>query len=420
RADAGWGVVNATPYALTRQAVLPPDAAATLSAGTVTQPVADGTLIEIGPLAPYSVTPLRADAPLGPVTASRTPDGALLENDLLRLEFDADAVLTRIYDKRTNREVLAEGQAGNRLQAFEDRPISWDAWDIDAFFEDRGEVIGGLLAFDVIETGPLRASLRIERAFRSSRVTQEIRLSAASPRIDFVTEVDWHETHILLKVAFPVAIFSPVATYEIQWGSIMRPTHRNTSWDYAKFEVPAQRWADLSEADYGIALLNDCKYGYDVLRDTLRLSLIKSATMPDRVADQGRHSFTYALLPHLGDWRRGEVIRQAWSLNSPAIAEPSFRSSLGGKALVATDRPNAVVETVKVAEDRTALIIRLFEAHRARGPVRILFSRPPIEVRRCTLLEEPEGAPLPIQDTTVTLDLRPFEIVTLKVTFPAT
>ncbi|MEM1428000.1 MAG: glycoside hydrolase family 38 C-terminal domain-containing protein [Pseudomonadota bacterium] len=414
----GFGVVNATPFPITRQAVIPPDAAATLPAEAVTQTVEGGTLIEVGPLAPYSVTPLRSDRPVGEASAARLPNGGIrLENDVLTLDFDTDATLTRIFDKRAAREVLKDGQAGNRLQVFEDRPISWDAWDIDAFFEDRGEVVGGLTRFEIVEAGPLRAAIWIERAYRSSRITQQIRLCAASPRIDFVTDVDWQETHLLLKVAFPVAVFSPVATYEIQWGSIMRPTHRNTSWDYAKFEVPAQRWADLSEADYGVALLNDCKYGYDVHKDVLRLSLIKSATMPDPTADRGPHRFTYALLPHLGDWRRGEVIKQAWSLNAPAVAERSFRTALGGKPLVSSPAPNVVIETVKVAEDRAGLVIRLFEANRARGPVEIRFSRPLAEARRCTLLEVPEGPPLAVDGTTLPLTLRPFEIVSLRVRF---
>ncbi len=418
RGEGGWGVVNATPFPITRQAVIPPEAAEDLPVGAATQAVESGTLIEIGPLAPYSVTPLRADVPKGWATGSRTDAGAaIVENDVLRLEFDAAGTLTRIFDKRVDREVLKEGEAGNRLQVFEDRPISWDAWDIDAFFEDRGEIIGGLTRMELIETGPLRTSLRIERSYRSSLLRQDIQLCAGSPRIDFVTEVDWHETHLLLKVAFPVAIFSPVATYEIQWGSIMRPTHRNTSWDYAKFEVPARRWADLSEADYGVALLNDCKYGYDVHKDVLRLSLIKSATMPDPVQDQGHHQFTYALLPHPGDWRAGGVIRQAWSLNAPAVAERSFRAALGGKPLVSCADENVVIETVKVAEDRNGLVIRLFESHRARGSVRIAFSRPPREVRPCTLLEEPLGVPLALDGLEVSLTLRPFEIVSLRVRF---
>ncbi|MEM6738779.1 MAG: glycoside hydrolase family 38 C-terminal domain-containing protein [Pseudomonadota bacterium] len=418
RAEDGWGVVNATPFPIIRQAVIPEHVARDLPADAATQSVTGGILIEIGPLAPYSVTPLRADAPRGWVRAVRHADGGFtLENDLLRLDFSSDAALTRIYDNRIGRDVLKPGEVGNRLQVFEDRPISWDAWDIDAFFEDRGEVVGGLMSAEVIEEGPLRVALRVERAYRSSRLVQEIRLCAASPRIDFVTDVDWRETHLLLKVAFPVAVFSPVATYEIQWGSIMRPTHRNTSWDYAKFEVPAQRWADLSEADYGVALLNDCKYGYDIHKDVLRLSLIKSATMPDPKADRGHHRFTYALLPHLGDWRAGEVIKQAWSLNSPAVAEHSFRAALGGKSLVESRAPNVVIETVKVAEDRSGLIVRLFEAHRSRGPVRIAFSRVPAEIHRCSLLEEPFGDPIPTDGTEALLTLRPFEIVSLRVRF---
>ncbi|MGR3468810.1 MAG: glycoside hydrolase family 38 C-terminal domain-containing protein, partial [Shimia sp.] len=195
--------------------------------------------------------------------------------------------------------------------------------------------------------------------------------------------------------------------YEIQWGSIERPTHRNTLWDYAKFEVCAHKWADLSEADYGVALINDCKYGYDVKGDVLRLSLIKSATMPDPVADQGLHSFTYALLPHTGDWR-GEVLAEAYELNLPFgpavdVAPP----------LVVTDRPGVVVETVKPAEDGDGIILRLFEAHRARGPVTLTFPGTVRRVERCTILEETEAI-LALDADQVTLDVTPFEIVSLR------
>ncbi len=308
--------------------------------------------------------------------------------------------------------MLVGGQVGNRLQAFEDRPISWDAWDIDVFFEDRGEIVAGVTEISVTETGPIRASLRIERRFRNSTITQHVRLHHHSKRIDFETEVDWHETHTLLKVAFPVDILAPTATYEIQWGVIERPTHRNTPWDYAKFEVPAQRWADLSEGDYGVALLNDCKYGYDIRDNVMRLSLIKSATMPDVKADQGLHRFTYALLPHTGGWRNG-VLDQAMELNRPLRILPET----GGQpqAIVTCDAPNVVIETVKPAEGRAGFVVRLYEAHRQRGPATLNFHRDVREVRRCNLLEDP-GEAVPLDGQSITLDLKPFEIVSLLCT----
>ncbi|MBB5514166.1 alpha-mannosidase [Rubricella aquisinus] len=406
--NGGTALANTIPFAKTRTVTLPHD---TMVDG-VTQNAEDGILIQ-QTLPPYSVSDPAPETPQAGLSIAQDATGTVMENALIRLEFSADADLIRIYDKTAQREVLKPGEAGNRLQVFEDRPISWDAWDIDAFFEDRGEVITGLTRCEIVESGPLRVALRIERSYRNSRVAQVIRLTPHSKRIDFVTEVDWHETHLLLKVAFPVQVFSPNATYEIQWGSIERPTHRNTLWDYAKFEVPAHRWADLSEEGYGVALLNDCKYGYDIREDVMRLSLIKSATMPDPVADQGRHVFTYALLPHEGCWR-GDVLAEAYELNMP----PRLIGGTGdGRALVAALEPNVVVETVKPAEDGDGLIVRLFEAHRRRGPVTIRFADAPRSVQPVNLLEEDAGAPLPSDGPDVTLPLTPFQIVSLRVRF---
>ncbi|MGR3435680.1 MAG: glycoside hydrolase family 38 C-terminal domain-containing protein [Shimia sp.] len=356
---------------------------------------------------PYACIALRADAPRHEVGVDETTDRVVLANELIHVEFDRTGTLVRVYDKEAGRDVLKPGHNGNRLQVFEDRPLSWDAWDIDSFFEDRGEIVTGLVRFEVIERGPLRAAVRIERSYRNSTIVQEVQLRADGKRIDFRTHVDWHETHLLLKVAFPVAVFAPQATYEIQWGAIERPTHRNTLWDYAKFEVCAHKWADLSEADYGVALLNDCKYGYDVKGDVLRLSLIKSATMPDPVADQGPHDFTYALLPHRGDWR-GRVQAEAYELNLPfgPAAAPA-------PPLVTCDDPRAVIETVKPAEDGEGIVVRLFEAHRSRGRVRLSFDRRYARIEACDILER--GLDVVAHDAdAVEVDLTPFQIVSLR------
>ncbi|MDJ1017497.1 MAG: glycoside hydrolase family 38 C-terminal domain-containing protein [Paracoccaceae bacterium] len=367
----------------------------------------DGALVRLGEVAPWSITPVAAEAPEHPVTAIQTDAGITLENACIRLEINPDGDITRIFDKRSDREVLAAGAIGNRLQVFEDRPLSWDAWDIDAFFEDRGEIITGFTEMEVTETGPLRAAVRIVRTYRRSTIEQVIRLTSDGARIDFVTDIDWHETHLLLKVAFPVNVKSQRATYEIQWGSIERPTHRNTLWDYAKFEVPAQKWADLSEGDYGVALLNDCKYGYDIRENVMRLSLIKAATMPDPVADQGRHQMTYALLPHSGDWRM-DVMDAAYELNRPlrsarARPRPAFATS---------SAEHFFVETVKPSEDGGAIVVRGFEAFRQRGPVTLTFDRRYARISTCSLLEDAEVLLAENADQ-VTFDVTPFQIVSL-------
>ncbi|MFQ6546866.1 alpha-mannosidase [Aestuariibius sp. 2305UL40-4] len=407
--QGGVSIVNPSPFEGGRVVSLDDKPAGVPAQG------ADGSwLIWMPDVAPYSVTPLdRAEEPPAGLCIFRDDKDLILENALIRIVIDGDGDLISIFDKEVGREVIPVGERGNRLQVFEDRPLSWDAWDIDSFFEDRGEIIRGLTRLEIITEGPIQVSALIERSYRSSTIRQKICLHAHSKRLDFETEVDWHETHHLLKAAFPVAVFARQATYEIQWGSIQRPTHRNTSWDYAKFEVPAQKWADLSEGHYGVALLNDCKYGYDVTDNVLRLTLIKSATMPDPKADQGRHVFTYALLPHKGDWR-GEVLREAYDLNLPARVVPVQGDGL---ALARTNAENIIVETVKPSEDGDGVILRLFEAHGARGATRVTFGKPVASAAISDLLELKELGALDLIDNSVALYFTPFQILTLRVRF---
>lgn len=418
--DAAFVVLDGAPLPAPRLVTLPKGSGAIAEDGVSlpTQIIAGGVLVELPQRPGLSIRALRpaagALAPVDGATAVRTDyGGAVLENAHVRVEIGAHGMLTSIWDRATGREVLKAGALGNKLELFEDRPVSWDAWDIDIFFEDRGEVISSLNSMEVTETGPLRATVEIVRIFHKSRLVQRISIGRHSARIDFDTEVDWHETHLLLKTAFPVSVRATRAEFDIQWGQIDRPTHRNTSWDAAQFEVPAQKWADLSEGDFGVALLNDCKYGYDVRGDVLRLSLVKSATMPDVTADQGLHRFTYALLPHAGNTRLA-VRREAYALNLPprVIAGPG--RGTGAPAWVARCAdPRAVIETVKPAEDGDGIVLRLFEAHNTRGPVTLTLHPAITAVERCGLLED-AAEPVPIANGCVSLDLRNYEIVTLR------
>lgn len=376
------------------------------------QTTQDGLLVDLPKLPPYGALPLQDAKPSsaeGNAEAGLDQTGAWLENMSVRVEIALDGTLNRIYDKGLAREVLAAGESGNQLWAFEDRPLSWDAWDIDTFIEDRAEQIGGVTDIKILEAGPLRASIQIIRSYRASTIIQRIELLRGSPRIDFVTEVDWQEHHTLLKTAFPVSVHSSRATYDIQWGQIERPTHRNTSWDFAKFEVPAQKWADLSEGGFGVALLNDCKHGYDIKDNVMRLSLIKSSTMPDPGADQGRHVFTYALLPHAANLAR--VRQEALALNQPVCITRTNRAACA--PIVTCKNENVVIETVKPAEDGNGFVLRLYEAGHRQGTVRLEFGVPVKQVFRVTLLEDPEEE-IPLNDCGVQLGLTPFEIVSLR------
>ena len=416
-----WLMLDASPLPGTRYALLDPEAGPLQEGGTplAKQDVAGGRLVELPEGSVLGARPLQAAedwaAPQEGVRAEALADGGVvLENALLRVVIGPHGMLTSVHDKRAAREVLKPGMFANKLELFEDRPVSWDAWDIDIFFEDRGEVVTALNSLEIIESGPLRATVEIRRAFRRSTLVQRVRLTRSSARIDFDTEVDWHETHLLLKAAFPVAVRAARARFDIQWGQIDRPTHRNTSWDAAQFEVPAQKWADLSEGDFGVALLNDCKYGYDVRADVLRLSLIKSATMPDATADQGLHRFTYALLPHLGDSRM-DVRREAYALNRPPrlFSGTNTAGAPPSGPIAATSDPRVVIETVKPAEDGNGIVLRLFEARNTRGPVRLRVHPDVRAVEACGLLETRRD-PLELRDGLVEFELGNHEIKTLR------
>jgi alpha-mannosidase len=384
-----------------------------------TQSTTDGTWIAAGDLAPFSITPLSiADGDAtAPDTGLRvTP--TLLENAHLRVELNEAGDITRIYDKANQREVVPPGAIANQFQLFEDRPIKFDAWDVDIFFDDKMWTADPATSVDVVDAGPLRATLEVRRRVLHSDCVQRISLAYDSPRLDFDTTIDWQERCILLKVAFPVEVLSPVATYEIQWGNLQRPTHRNTSWDWARFETCAQKWVDLSEGDYGVSLLNDCKYGHDIRDNVMRISLLRGTTHPDPEADLGEHRFVYSLLPHAGSWGEATVAA-AYALNDPLIvaqggeaANPqSLISNI--QSLISVNRPNVVVETVKQAEDGDGVVVRLYECQRQRGPVVLTAGFDLAEAWHTNLLEENQAA-LETEGSSVTFYVKPYEIVTLR------
>jgi alpha-mannosidase len=339
----------------------------------------------------------------------------VLENELLRVTWDADGLLRSVYDKEHEREVLAPGRRANLFQLHDDNPQDYDAWNVDIEYLDSWVDLVDAPTIAVVESGPQRGAVRFERAFGSSEIVQTMRLATGSRRLEFVTEVDWHERHKFLKVAFPVDVHASRATYEIQFGHLERPTHANTSWDVARFEVCAHRWADLSEPGYGVAILNDCKYGHDVRGNVMRLSLLRSPAWPDPESDQGRHRFSYALFPHAGDLREAGVVTEAEAFNLPLDVVPAGRGGTqpDTQSVVRADRPNVTIEAVKQADAGEALIVRVSEAWGARGRVELSTMRPIVSAERVDLLERSRG-PVACHDGTVVLDLRPFELVTLQ------
>lgn len=348
-----------------------------------------------------------------------------LENEHYRLELNDNGHMVRLLDKANAREVLAPGRRGNVLQLFEDKPLAFDAWDVDPYYQETLREVTELRECAVEENGPVRAVLRLRWAFGSSEVVQRIVLRAGERRIDFRTHVDWRERRTLLKVAFPVQVRARHATYDIGLGAIERATHWNTSWDWARFEVPAHRWADLSEGNYGVALLNDCKYGYDVKDDVLRLTLLRSPIRPDPDADRGKHEFTYALLPHAGDWRASDVVRQAQDLNvplrtarmrvgGPRVAAPNETAMAATFGFAHADAGNVVIETLKRAEDGDGWILRMFEATGSRsGDVTVRFGIDIARAAVCDLLED-ELVPLEVEGGRLRIPFGPYEVVTIR------
>jgi alpha-mannosidase len=351
-----------------------------------------------------------------PASDAVTVSDRSLENELLRVAWDDDGLLTSVFDKEHDREVLAPGGRGNVFQLHEDLPRDFDAWNVDLDCFDRRNDLTGVSSISVVERAPRRAAVRFVRDFGASRITQTMRLASGSRRLEFDTEVDWHERHRFLKVAFPVDVHASRATYEIQFGHVERPTHTNTSWDVARFEVCAHRWADLSEPRYGVALLNDCKYGYDIHGNVMRLSLLRSPGWPDPETDQGRHRFAYALFPHAGDLRESGVVEEAEAFNLPLTVLPASSATRGTRpaaaSIVAVDRPNVTIEAVKKADREDAVVIRLCEVWGARGPVRLAPDMPVRSAVRADVLER-EIAAATITEGGIDLDVRPFELVTL-------
>ncbi len=381
------------------------------------QAVEGGLWLAPGTLPPLSVTPLTvASGKIDPPQTGLEAAPDHLENAFVRVEFNRAGDITRIYDRVNRREVLPAGALANQFQAFEDRPLNWDAWDIDIFYDDRMWLSEPAESIEVVEAGPLRATLKITRRILNSPYEQYISLACNSPRLDITTTIDWRERSVLLKAAFPVDVLAPVATYEIQYGNVQRPTHRNTSWDWARFEVAAQKWVDLSEGDYGVSLLNDCKYGHDIRDNVIRISLLRGPSLPDPQADLGSHTFTYSLLPHSGNWER--TIPAAYALNDPVVvARGTGRAvdpaSAALEGMVRPDRPNIVIETIKQAEDGRGVIVRFYEACRQRGPLTLTTAFPLAEAWQTDLLEE-DQARLEVDANHVALTVRPYQIVTLR------
>ncbi|ATL86232.1 alpha-mannosidase [Streptomyces malaysiensis subsp. malaysiensis] len=439
----GPTVLNASPYEREEIAVLDAETAAALPSGALVQPLDEGrtaVAVRVAGLgaAPLGAAPRAAAATSGaphgapPVTALSDGQSIVLDNDRLRVTIDAEGLLTSVLDLDASREVLAPGSRGNLLQLHPDHPNHWDAWDIDRHYRRSHTDLTGAESVELIESGPLRATVRVIRSFGASRTTQELTLAAGDRRLDIATEVDWQESEKVLKAAFPLDIHAKVSTAEIQFGHVDRATHTNTSWDAARFEICAHRWLRVAEPGYGTAVLNDSTYGHDVTRTahdtddgtgegtdgagegevlgtTVRLTLLRAPHSPDPETDLGVHRFRYALLPGAGV---AEAVAEGLALNLPLRTVPAGPAERA--PVVSVDNPAITIESVKLAEDRSGdVVVRLYESQGGRAAGTLVTGFPVLGADVTDLLERPlhEAATGP---GGLTLALRPHQILTLR------
>jgi alpha-mannosidase len=344
------------------------------------------------------------------VEVDESAAGFVLGNGQLLARLARDGSLVSLEHRGTGREALAA--PGNRLELYDDRPLNWDAWDIDPFHLETGQACAGAHSARVRQASGLRAEIAFEHEIgHASHLVQTVRLDAGSRRLEFHTEVEWRERHRLLKVAFPLLIRADRASYETPFGHAERPTHFSRPGDLAQYEVPGHRWADVSEHGFGVALLNDSKYGHSAHGNTLRLTLLRAPTSPDPEADQGAHRFVYALSPHAGGWREGGVVAEARRLGHPLVWCGGTASP---RSLASVDADGLVLDTIKVAEDSDALVLRLYEAYGGRGLVAVRLGVPFTRAWFANMLED-RGQPAQIEDHAIKVAYRPYEIVTLLV-----
>jgi alpha-mannosidase len=358
-----------------------------------------------------------------PIGIHETGSDITFENRELRVTVDKQSgCITSLYNKSDNFESVAAGGCGNQLQFFKDTPKDYDAWNIDPGTLDVPPMlIDHADSVEVVGSGTELPVIRITRHLQNSTFVQNLRLAPGTGQVDIENDIDWHESHVLLKAAFPLAASGPFATYEIPYGSIDRPTTRNNSWEKAQFEVPAMRWADLGDGKHGLSVINNSKYGYDAAGNVLRLTLLRSPKWPDPEADMGHHHFHYALYPHAGTWKDALTVRHGYEYNYPltAVVTTAHAGTLPAEHSFASVAPeNVVLTAVKKAEDANGLIFRVYEWAGKASTVE--FHVPPgaTAATVTNLMETPEGSALTVAGDVVKAPIKPFEILTIRVDYP--
>ncbi len=345
-----------------------------------------------------------------------------MENAALRVSVDpATGCITSLYDKAASFETLAAGGCGNELQAYKDTPTQYDAWNVDpGTFDVPPTLIHQVDSAQMVESGPLRSVIRVKRTWGQSTFSQDLILYRGSDEVVVKNDIGWHETHVLLKASFPLAASAPMATFEIPYGSIERPTTRDNSFDKAKFEVPAMRWADEGDGKHGFSLINESKYGYDAVGNLLRLTLLRSPTWPDPEADRGEQRFSYALYPHSGAWKTAATVQRGWEFNyglqamqvteheGAMAAEHSFAEASGA---------HVVLTALKRAEDGRGLIARFYEYAGEGGEVTLRVPEGAKSAEVVDLMEKGAGQSLVVSAGRVRVPVTPYMIQTVRVVY---
>ena len=375
--------------------------------------------VENVPAKGYALYPKTTKEPIYPVAVKNN----VIENQYYEIKLNDNGEIEYLYDKKAERQCFKKGACANVLRVFEDKPYFCDNWNIDVFYTEREFEMPAPDRITVVEKGGERAIVEIARKYQKSDIVQRIIVYANSRRIDFETEIDWKEDSQVLRTYFPVDVNTTRATYEIQFGHVERPTTKNTTWEDAKFEVCAHKWADISDNGYGMALMNDCKYGYSAHNSTLSMTLLKCGHMPYPDADKEKHSFTYSILPHKGSFIEAEVVKEAYMLNNPMLAV-EMHSKAGAQipqSFSMLEVSGAVLEAVKPAEDGNGYILRIYEANNQAQKAIVKCGMPVADVQLCDLMERPTemDAKAEYDETTNTIQVpvKPFEIVTLRVNF---
>ncbi len=335
----------------------------------------------------------------------------VLENAHLRATLDAAGRLVSLKHRESGRETLAA--PGNVLEIYRDEPTRWEAWDVEPQDLETGRPCAPATSCKVTRRSPLRAEVTYQRKVgAASTMKQVVRLDADAKRLEFHCDIDWQESRRWLKVAFPVNVRAMNATYEMPFGVVERPTHYNNAYDLAKFEVPGHKWADLSEHGFGVALLNESKYGYSTFGNTMRLSLLRATKNPDPNADIGRQTFAYALYPHEGGWQSGRVVAEAFAFNAPLVWT-KCNAKLDSRPLFAVDDPNLVLDTVKRSEDGAGLVLRFYEAHGARGSATVRVPGRFEQARYCNVLED-AGKKVRRRAGRLVVPYQPYKIISIR------